>query len=319
MSQKILITGVSGFVGSHLLESLIQTKDNLFGTYYSEESLRNLGSNKDKIKLRKVNLRDKDETINLVEETKPDEIYHLAASTSPADSFSFPSETVINNIASQINILEAVKKANLIKSRMLVVSSAEVYGDVKKEELPINENTPFNPTNPYAVSKLSQDFLGLQYFLSYNMPIIRVRPFNHIGPGQSANFVVSTFAKKIAGIEKSKKDGVLTVGNLNAKRDFTDVRDMVKAYGLAMSKGVAGQVYNIGSGVSYKIADILDKLLSFSKAKIKVEIDKSLFRTFDNPDLVCDPTKFKQLTGWEPEIGIDKTLRDTLDYWRNII
>jgi GDP-4-dehydro-6-deoxy-D-mannose reductase len=151
------------------------------------------------------------------------------------------------------------------------------------------------------------------------LQIVRVRPFNHIGPGQSPNFVVATFAKKIAEIEKNKKEGVMKVGNLEAKRDFTDVRDMVKAYSLAMSKGLAGQAYNVGSGYSYKISDILEKLLSLSKVKIEVEVDKSLFRPIDNPELLCDAAKFKKLTGWEPEIGIDVTLKDTLDYWRNII
>jgi GDP-4-dehydro-6-deoxy-D-mannose reductase len=200
-----------------------------------------------------------------------------------------------------------------------VVASAEVYGCVKKEDLPIDEETPLNPTNPYAVSKLTQDFLGLQYHLSYGLKTLRVRPFNHVGPRQSPNFVVSTFAQKIVEIEKGKREPVLPVGNLQAKRDFTDVRDVVKVYSLLMEKGEFGEVYNIGSGVSYKIAEILEKLLSISKVKITVKVDKSLFRPIDDPDLVCDVTKVTKLTGWRPEIPIEKTLKDTLDYWRNII
>jgi GDP-4-dehydro-6-deoxy-D-mannose reductase len=200
-----------------------------------------------------------------------------------------------------------------------VVASAEVYGSVTKEDLPMGEDTPLNPTNPYAVSKLAQDFLGLQYFLSYGIKTIRVRPFNHVGPRQAPNFVISSFAQKIAEIEKGKREPILPVGNLEAKRDFTDVRDMVKAYSLIMEKGEFGEVYNIGSGRSYKISEILEMLLSFSSVKITVEIDKSLFRPIDDPELVCDSTKINKTTGWKAEIPLEETLKDTLDYWRNII
>ncbi len=321
MATKILITGATGFVGSHLIEYLIgKNKDNEFyGTYLSDDSLKNIDAVKNRVSLTKLDLSSEKEVFELIDRIRPDIIFHLAAMASAADSFSSPAESVINNIHSQINLLEGIRRANLIDSKILVISSAEVYGDVDKNDLPIDENVSFRPTNPYAVSKLTQDFLGLQYFLSYNLKIIRVRPFNHIGPRQSPGFVVAAFAKKIVEIEKGKGNGVLTVGNLEAKRDFTDVRDMVKAYDLAVSIGALGEVYNLGSGISYKISDILDKLLSLSKAEIKIEVDKSLFRPSDNPDLVCNAAKFKKLTGWAPEIGIDITLKDTLDYWRNII
>jgi len=175
------------------------------------------------------------------------------------------------------------------------------------------------PTNPYAVSKIAQDFLGLQYFLSYGLKIVRVRPFNHIGPRQSPRFVVPSFAKQIAEIEKGKKENILHVGNLSSRRDFTDVRDMVAAYLLSLEKGDLGDVYNIGSGVSRQISKMLDMLLSLSSKKIDVEIDKSLFRPKDDPELVCDKSKFTKQTGWEPKIEIEKTLKDTLDYYRNIV
>jgi GDP-4-dehydro-6-deoxy-D-mannose reductase len=315
MAKKILITGASGFVGSHLVNSLSSDPNSLlFGTSFSKNKITNEG----KIKLSEVDLTDEKAVYSLVEEVKPDIIYHLAAFTSVADSFSSPKETILNNIACQINILEAMKKSNLLESKTLVVSSAEVYGSVSLQELPIDEETPLNPTNPYAVSKLTQDFLGRQYFLAYGLKTIRVRPFNHVGPGQSPDFVVATFAKKIAEIEKGKREPVLTAGNLEAKRDFTDVRDVVRAYQLLMEKGELGEVYNIGSGVSYKISDILDRLLSLTTVKIKVEVDKALLRPIDDPELVCNPVKIESL-GWKREIAIEQTLKDTLDYWRNII
>lgn len=320
MNKKVLITGASGFAGSYLVSFLVKkNNDKIFGTYFSEDSLSILGEDKDKIEALQVDLREEKDVSSLIENIKPDIVYHLAAFTSPAQSFISPKETVVNNISSQINLLEAIKKNNLQNTKILIISSAEVYGNVKKEDLPIDEDTKLNPTNPYAVSKLTQDFLGRQYFLSQGLKILIARPFNHIGPKQSEAFVVSAFAKKIAEIEKGKREPVLPVGNLDSKRDFTDVRDIVKAYELIVEKGAEGEAYNIGRGLSYKISRILDLLLSYSKVKIKIETDKTLLRPNDNLDLVCNASKLKKLTGWKPEIEIEKTLEDTLDYWRNII
>ncbi|OGH37520.1 MAG: hypothetical protein A3B44_02915 [Candidatus Levybacteria bacterium RIFCSPLOWO2_01_FULL_38_21] len=318
--KNILITGISGFAGSFLAEYLVlQNKGKISGTYLEEQSLKNVEKIKTKIDLFKLNLIDEKKVLDIVRETKPDFIFHLAALTSPKASFDNPFETIKNNVRAQLNLLEAVRKLKYLNTRILIVSSAEVYGIVEKKDLPIDEDTKLMPASPYAVSKITQDFLGLQYFLSHSLKIIRVRPFNHIGPRQSSHFVVASFAKKIAEIEKKKTEPILLTGNLESKRDFTDVRDMMQAYVLAIEKGKKGDVYNIGSGKSYTIFGILNKILSLSKTKIKVKLDKSLLRPSDNPDLLCNRTKFTNLTGWEPKIPIDKTLKDTLDYWRNII
>ncbi len=317
--KKAFITGITGFAGSFLAEHLLQTKGfEVSGTYLTEDSLRNVDHIKSKLNLHRIDLLNSQETEDLVAETSPDVIFHLAALAAPGESFANPAKFLSNNIEAQVNILEGVRQAG-ITPRILIVSSAEVYGNISPSDLPIDENTPLAPVNPYAVSKVSQDFLGLQYFLSYKIPIIRVRPFNHIGPRQSPSFVVAAFAKKIAEIEKSQSDAPMTVGNLSAKRDLTDVRDTVWGYNLIIEKGVPGEVYNIGSGRSYEIKYLLDTLLSFSSRKITVESDPTLMRPVDVPELVCDNSKMKAAAGWEPKIPIEQTLRETLDYWRGNI
>ena len=315
---KVLITGITGFAGNYLSDYLLkQNKFEVSGTYLNDKSLANL-ENKDSLKLYKVDLLDPDATDKLVQYEKPDYLFHLAALTSAKRSFSDPKETFVNNVSGQINLLESIVKSGHTDTKILIISSAEVYGLVKAEDLPIDEETPFNPTNPYSVSKLAQDFLGLQYFNSNNLNIVRVRPFNHVGPKQAPHFVVSSFANKIALIEKGK-ESVMTVGNLEAKRDFTDVRDMVRAYLLAIENGKSGDVYNLGSGKSHKISEILDIMKGMSKTEIRVEEDPSLIRPSDDPELLCDFSKFEALTGWHPEIPIEKTLEDTLEYFRGIV
>lgn len=318
--KKVLITGITGFAGSYLAEHLLSLGEyEVSGTYLTESSIKNVSQIKDRINLISADLSKTENVFKIIGDTKPDVIFHLAALTSPAESFKNPVATLNNNISLQVNIFEAVRKFNLINTKILITSSADVYGRVAKEDLPIDEETPLMPTNPYSVSKIAQDFLGLSYFLAYKLQVIRVRPFNHIGPRQAPSFVVSAFAKQIAEIEKGKKEPVLSVGNLEAKRDFTDVRDMVKAYVLVVERGQVGDVYNIGSGISYKIADILNQLTSMSSAKIEIKNDPTLFRPSDDPELVCDNNKFVKVTNWKPEISLEKTLKETLDYWRNII
>ncbi len=320
LMKRILITGITGFAGSYLAEYLVSNGNfEIFGTYLFEQSLINVGKIKDKLQLVKIDLSKEKNVSDIVRNISPSVIFHLAALTSPADSFKNPTATLTNNISLQINLMEAVKKNNLLDTKILVVSSGEIYGIVKKEDLPIDEKVSLMPTNPYSVSKIAQDFLGLTYFLSYKLKIVRVRPFNHVGPRQSPNFVIASFAKQIAEIEKGKRKPILHVGNLEAKRDFTNVKDMVRAYVLAVEKGKYGEVYNIGSGVSYKISDILSKLVFMSSSKIRIQEDQALIRPNDNPELICDAGKFINLTNWKPEIPMETTLKNTLDYWRNII
>lgn len=315
--KKAFITGITGFAGSFLAEHLIEEGGyEVTGTYLTQESLRNVSHLKDKLSLHKLDLLNFEHTENLIAQISPDLIFHLAALAAPGESFGDPAKFLGNNIETQVNVLEGVRKAE-ITPRILIVSSSEVYGNVSVSDLPIDEQTELRPVNPYAVSKVACDFLGLQYFLSYELPIVRVRPFNHIGPRQSPSFVVAAFAKKIAEIEKSSEEKSMKVGNLTAKRDLTDVRDTVRGYKLLIEKGEPGEVYNIGSGRSYEIKYLLDALLSFSNKKIKVESDPELMRQVDVPDLVCNNSKIRKATGWEPKISIDQTLRETLGYWRS--
>lgn len=318
--KKVFITGISGFAGKHLAEYLFKKGTyKISGTYYTEESLQVLEDIQDKITCIKADLTDVEQARAIIAAEKPDYIYHLAALTSPSESFHSPLQTMTSNIGMEINLLEAVREYKLFASRILIVSSADIYGIVGEKNLPIDENTPFHPTNPYAVSKLTQDYLGLQYALAYNLKIVRVRPFNHIGPYQSPQFVVSAFAKQIAEIEKEKTEPVLHVGNLEAKRDFTDVRDMVVGYHMILEQGAISEVYNIGSGKAYKIAQIVDMLLSLSSRKITVQVDEALLRPSDTPELICDNTKFVRKTGWKQHYTIEETLKTILDYWRKIV
>lgn len=317
--KKILITGVSGFVGGYLTEYLLsQNNCEIFGTDHQEENyLRS--PFKDKIKFTKINLLDNQSVLDLINQTKPDMIFHLAAASSPSESFADPVKTININVTAQINLLEALRINNLLNTRILIVSSSEVYGFIKPGDLPVDEDTPLHPATPYAVSKITQDFFGLQYYIASKLQCIRVRPFNHIGPRQNTKFVVANFSKQIAEIEKGKSEPVISVGNLDSKRDFTDVRDIVKAYYLLMEKGVPGEVYNIGSGISRSVKEILDILLVLSTSKISIKNDPSKLRPGDTPDIVCDFTKLRDLTGWKPEIPIRQTLQNTLDYWRGIV
>lgn len=315
--MKALITGLTGFAGSHLAEYLLahQSEIEVFGTYRWRSRRDNIEHLGNRVRLLECELRDYTSVAHALEKSRPDFIFHLAAQSFVPTSWTAPADTLSSNIVAQSHIFEACRALGLDPVIQLACSS-EQYGLVLPDEVPITENNPLRPLSPYAVSKVGQDFLGYQYFQSYGLKVIRTRGFNHTGPRRGEVFVTSNFAKQIASIERGLQEPVIRVGNLDAVRDFTDVRDMVRAYWLAVVKGRPGEVYNIASGSGITIRAMLDKLLALSKVKVTVEIDPERLRPSDVETLIGDCSKFKADTGWAPEIPFDQTLADLLDYWR---
>lgn len=313
--MKALITGAGGFVGRHLLEHLRGIPDlTLSGTIIGEQERRpQLVALCPDLYI--VELRDPDRVREMLGAIQPDRIFHLAGQAYVPRSFEDPWETLDNNIRSTLNILQGIHELKL-STRTLVVGSAEVYGAVKPDQLPITESTPFAPTSPYSVSKIAQDMLALQYALAHGMFTIRVRPFNHIGPGQNNRFAVSNWALQIAEAELGRREPVVYVGNLAAARDFTDVRDVVRAYTEVLNSGVPGGAYNVCSGKAYTMQQIMDTLVSLSKIPIEVRTSEDRFRAVEIPILVGDISQLRERTGWQPQIPLEQSLRDVLDEWR---
>jgi len=309
-----LITGAGGFVGGHLCDYLLSETDwDLTGTVFDPSASQ--GTENPRLRLRPADLRAPSTVTSLLEETRPTIIFHLAAQSSVPTSFSDPWETLENNLRSQLNLLEAVRQSGR-EVTFLVIGSNEEYGAPRPEELPQTEQSPLRPNNPYAVSKVGQDYMGLQYHLTYDLSVVRVRPFNHTGPGQSTRFVAPAFASQIARIEAGLQEPVMSVGNLAASRDFTDVRDIVRAYHLAVTEGEPGDVYNLASEQPRSIEALLNTLLGFSDVDIRVERDPERYRPADVPIVYGSAAKFRSRTGWVPQISFEETLRDTLAYWR---
>jgi GDP-4-dehydro-6-deoxy-D-mannose reductase len=319
---RALITGISGFVGSHLAEYLLEHTDwQVAGTVYGpEENIEHL---RDRLELYPAELSELETVTSIIEQSKPDCIFHLAAQPLVSLSRRDPWGTLAINIRLQLNILEAVARLGSKalrqssgQARILVVGSSEEYGLVRPDELPIKETNALRPTSPYAVSKVAQDMLGLQYHLSHKLFTVRVRAFNHIGPRQRLGFVAPDFASQIAEAEAGLQEPVIRVGNLEPQRDFSDVRDVVRGYHLLITQGEAGEVYNLGSEQARSVGEMLKTLIAMSKVPITVEQDPERVRPTDVPVIFGDCSKIRERTGWQPKISFEQSLQDVLDYWR---
>lgn len=308
--MRVLITGVGGFVGQHLSEHLLTASSDvtLHGTVIDRPSSRIDAA----VVQHTLDLRDSQATKALIQAIQPDHIYHIAAMAAVGRSFEAAWETIENNVRAQLSILQACLEMAQ-KPRILVVSSGEIYGPAPLAALPATEATALLPSSPYSVSKVTQDMLGLQYFLSHQLPVIRVRPFNHLGPGQSEGFVAPDFALQIARIEAGLQPPQMFVGSLTAQRDFLDVRDVVRAYRLVMTHGLPGEVYNVASGVTHSIQNLLDTLLRHSHTDIEICEDPARMRPAVVPILWGDSSRLRAATGWEPTIPFEQTLLDVLN------
>lgn len=315
--MKVLITGVTGFAGSHLADYILAEHADVevYGILRWRSRRENIQHIEDHIKLIECDLRDPSSTKDVIDQIRPEKIFHLAAQSFVPTSWNAPAESLSTNILGQLNIFEACRSLGINPWIQLACSSEE-YGLVHPDEVPIKETNPLRPLSPYAVSKVGQDYLGYQYAQSYKMNIVRTRGFNHTGPRRGDVFVDSNFACQIVKIEKGIAEPVIWVGNLDAIRDFTDVRDMVRGYWLATEKCEPGEVYNICSGRAIRIRDLLDLLLSMAKVKVDVKVDAKRLRPSDVLVLEGDYAKFHKATGWEPRYKLEQTLADLVAYWR---
>lgn len=313
--KRVLITGMTGFVGSHLAEFLLDKGFEVHGIERPRSRNENIVHIRNKIKLHEADIRDSASIRTTIKNIEPDYIFHLASQSFVQHSFTAPEETLVTNIIGNLNVLESVRQLN-IDPIIQVAGSSEEYGLVKEDEVPIKETNPLRPLSPYAVSKVAQDKLSRQYHHSYGLKTVITRAFNHTGPRRGEVFATSNFAKQIAEIEKGKKEPTIHVGSLEAKRDWTDVRDIVKAYLLSVERCDHGEVYNICAGRAWRIDEMLNMLLQMSNVKIEVKQDPARLRPSDVPLLLGDCTKFKEKTGWKPEIPFETTMKDLLDYWR---
>lgn len=315
MAQKALITGIAGFVGSHLAELLLEKGYEVYGLSRSRTKMDHIEHIKNKLHLEDADILDTHSLYTMISRIKPDYIFHLAAQSFVPTSWVSPSVTLEVNIVGSANLFEAVRQTK-IDPVIQIACSSEEYGLVHENELPIKETNPLRPLSPYAVSKLAMDYLGYQYYQSYKVRIVRTRGFNHTGPRRGDTFAESNFAKQVALIEKGKQEPVIRVGNLDAQRDYTDVRDMVRAYLMAVEKCDPGDVYNIAVGSAIKIGDMLNMLIAMSKMDVTIKEDPARMRPSDVPILIGDNSKFVAKTGWKPEIPFEKTMEDLLNYWR---
>lgn len=305
----VFITGADGFAGHHLVDLLVQNQDDqLYGTSFSDPQLLGQTYLENFTEVVQLDIRDRDAVHQTIATIRPDVIFHLAAQTFIPAAFKDPWSTLETNMRGTLNLLDAIRESGLQSTRMINVSSSVVYGLVESHELPLTERQPFNPGDPYAVSKIGQEMLGRQYVRSYGLQVVTARAFNHSGSGQSTQFVIPNFAMQIARIEQGLEPPVLKVGNLSPQRDFLDVRDVVRAYNMLVRQGDAGAIYNVCSGYSYSIRDLVDRLIFQSGADITIEVDEARLRPVDLPRVIGDNAALRRATGWKPLYTIDEML-----------
>ena len=317
--MRALITGVTGFAGGHLAEYLLSLGDQVVGASVSGKWPAELADMGSKIRTiaHDLGIGDPAVLVKLLEEERPDVIYHLAAQASPGRSREDPRGAWRTNLGGTLNLLESVRTSGS-SPRIVLVGTGASYGNPAPEHLPVNESCPLRPTNPYAASKAAADMAGLEFALGRGGDLVVVRPFNHTGARQSDTYVLSSFARQIAEIEAGCRDHI-DVGNLEVVRDFTDVRDVVRAYRLLAEKGVAGEVYNLGTGRSVTLSALLDHLISLARVPVEVRISSDRLRSSDHPIVLADASKLHAATGWAPCFAIEQTLSDTLEYWRAVV
>ncbi len=307
--RRVLITGATGFAGGYLGAHLARAYPGWQVTGTTRHAAQADS------RFIRCDLRDAAAVASLIEQVAPEMVVHLAGQSNVPASLKDPETTLTNNVLGTLHLLDACR-THVPQSRLLIVSSSEVYGPTPLEAQPLREDRPLHPVNPYAVSKAAQEMLALQYAHSYGLDVIVVRPFNHIGPGQTDHFVVSAFARQIVEVERGERR-VISVGNLDAARDFTDVRDVVRAYGLLLGCGERGGIYNIGRGTAVPVADVLDSLCRLAHVAITVERDPARLRPSDAPVMMADTVRLRHATGWQPEIPLTQSLEETLAWWRS--
>lgn len=311
--MRALVTGMTGFIGSHIAEFLLKKELEVFGTVWDKTELKNVEGIKDKVQILECDIRDGARVKEIIEEVKPERIFHLAAQSFPTVSWDEPVRTLDTNVMGTAHIFEAVRKCDLDTIILVACSSAE-YGFVSENEVPVKESHVLLPLHPYGVSKVAQDLLAYQYHQNFGIKTVRARIFNTTGP-RKTNDVCSDFTSTIVSIEKGKAKQ-MNVGNLEPKRDITDVEDVVSALWLLCEKGEMGEVYNVCSSKAYRIKDILNMAIELAKAKIEVQVDPNKLRPTDEPIIMGDNTKIREVCGWIPKMSMEETLSRMLDYWR---
>ena len=312
--MRVLVTGATGFVGIHLSRLLLSRRHRVWGTFLRNDSSELPSA----LQLVQCDVRNFNSIEEVVQQIQPQQVYHLAALSSVRDSFDDAKSVYEANFGGTLNLLQAIRMSQP-SARVLLVGSAHAYGKVKRTQVPISEQQPLAPNSPYGVSKAAADMLGNQFFQNYSIYVVRARPFNHTGPGQSTHFVCSDFAKQFAAIDLGLAPPDVRVGNIRASRDFSDVRDVVRAYELLLRKGKPGEVYNVGSGRAVPLKRMLAILQSFTSQKVQVNVEQQRVRSDESDVIYGNIRKLKESTGWKAQFNLSMTLRDLFLYWKDIL